>query len=112
MPSGAAAEDRAAIFLQQRGLKLVTRNYRCRQGELDLVMRDGGTLVFIEVRSRSNANFGGASASITPAKQGRLIHAAEHYLLHHPHPGACRFDAVLIEGGDLQWLKQAFEVPS
>lgn len=112
MPSGAAAEERATTYLQGQGLELVTRNYRCRQGELDIVMRDGNTLVFVEVRSRSNARFGGAAASITPTKQGKLIHAAEHYLLQHPHPGACRFDAVLIEGNSLQWLRQAFEVPS
>ncbi len=109
MPSGAAAEDRAAEYLQRQGLKLLGRNWRCRQGEIDLVMRDGGTLVFVEVRRRSNAAFGGAGASITQAKQGKLIRAAEHYLLQQPHHGPCRFDAVLIDGDALQWLKHAFE---
>lgn len=109
MPSGAAAEDRAADYLQRQGLKLVARNWRCRQGELDLVMRDGNTLVFVEVRSRASAAFGGAGASITPAKQAKLIRAAEHFLLQQAHRGACRFDAILIEGGQLQWLRSAFE---
>lgn len=110
MPSGTAAEDRAAAYLQQQGLKPVARNWRCRQGELDLVMRDGSTLVFVEVRSRANAAFGGAGASITQTKQAKLIRAAEHYLLQQPHRGDCRFDAVLIDGNALQWLKNAFEV--
>ncbi|MFZ5474310.1 MAG: YraN family protein [Pseudomonadota bacterium] len=112
MPSGAAAEDRAADYLSRQGLKLLARNWRCRAGEIDLVMQDGHTLVFVEVRSRASAAFGGAAASITPAKQARLIRAAEQYLLQHPCRAPCRFDAVLIEGSDLQWLKQAFEAAS
>lgn len=111
MSSGAAAEDRAAAYLQRQGLKLLVRNWRCRQGELDLVMRDGNTLVFVEVRSRSQSAFGGAGASITPAKQGKLIRAAEQYLLQQRGSIPCRFDAVLIDGDQLQWLKNAFEAP-
>jgi putative endonuclease len=109
MPSGAAAEDRAAEYLQRQGLKLVARNYRCRAGEIDLILRDGNSLVFVEVRSRASTAFGGAAASITPAKQAKLIRAAEHYLLQHPNPAPCRFDAVLIDGNNLQWLRNAFE---
>ena len=112
MASGAAAEDRAAEHLQRRGLKLVARNWRCRQGEIDLILRDGATLVFVEVRSRASATFGGAGASITLAKQAKLIRAAEHYLLQHPDPAPCRFDAVLIDGDELQWLRNAFEAPA
>lgn len=109
MPSGAAAEDRAAEYLQRQGLKLVARNYRCRAGEIDLILQDGNSLVFVEVRSRASTAFGGAAASITPAKQAKLIRAAEHYLLQHPNPAPCRFDAVLIDGNNLQWLRNAFE---
>ncbi|NWG87203.1 MAG: YraN family protein [Hydrogenophilaceae bacterium] len=112
MPSGAAAEDRAAEYLQRQGLKLVARNYRCRQGEIDLILREGTTLVFVEVRSRASSAFGGAAASITQAKQAKLIRAAQHYLSLQSSLPACRFDAVLIDGNDLQWLKHAFEVVS
>jgi putative endonuclease len=66
---GVQAEILAAQYLQQRGLKLVTQNYRGRFGEIDLIMQDGASLVFIEVRLRRNANFGGAAASIDPPKQ-------------------------------------------
>lgn len=109
MPSGAAAEDRAADHLQRQGLKLLARNWRCRAGEIDLIMQEGNALVFVEVRSRASTAFGGAAASITPAKQAKLIRAAEHYLLQHPNPASCRFDAVLIDGNNLQWLRNAFE---
>lgn len=112
MPSGAAAEDRAAAYLKRQGLKLLARNWRCRAGEIDLVMQAGNALVFVEVRSRASAAFGGAAASITPTKQGRLIRAAEHYLLQHPSHLPCRFDAVLIDGDNLQWLRNAFEAPA
>ena len=106
---GAAAEDRAAAYLAQQGLKLVTRNFRCRGGEIDLIMRDGASLVFVEVRSRARADFGGAAASITATKQARIILAARHYLAQHRIDAPCRFDAVLIQAGQLQWLRAAFE---
>jgi putative endonuclease len=106
---GAEAEQTAADFLLGQGLKLVTRNFRCRGGEIDLVMRDGSTLVFVEVRARASMDFGGAAASITPAKQGRIILAARHYLAQHSINAPCRFDAVLLQAGQMQWLKAAFE---
>ncbi|MEO7727214.1 MAG: YraN family protein [Burkholderiales bacterium] len=107
---GADAEDLAAAFLQQAGLKLVARNYRCRFGEIDIVARDGATLVFIEVRMRSSARFGGAAASITRAKQAKLLRTARHYLAGIARAPACRFDALLIDGKDhaIEWLKNAF----
>ncbi len=77
---GDAAEARALAWLQARGLRCLARNYRCRLGEIDLIMQDGDTVVFVEVRQRRSARFGGAAASITPAKQARLTLAAEHYL--------------------------------
>lgn len=109
--TGQAAEDLAAAHLQRQGLKLLERNYRCRHGEIDLIMRDGVEIVFVEVRLRSNAAFGGPGASITHGKQQKLSRTAEHYLLQHG-SAPCRFDAVLLgslAGDDLQWLKNAFD---
>jgi putative endonuclease len=106
--AGTEAEDLAARFLVQRGLKIVERNYRCRGGEIDLVCRDGSTLVFVEVRLRSSPHFGGAGASIGASKQQRLIRAAGHYLAGKPMP-ACRFDAVLLDGQTIDWIRSAFD---
>lgn len=105
---GARAEEQAARFLAERGLKILARNYRCRGGEIDLVCRDGAILVFVEVRLRTNRDFGGAAASITPAKQRRITLAANHYLAGKPLP-ACRFDAVLLDGADIDWIRNAFD---
>ncbi len=109
MNSGAQAEDVAAHYLQQRGLKLVARNYRCRFGEIDLILQDGDTLVFAEVRLRGSKDFGGAMASIDARKQGKLIHTAQHYLATLKHLPPCRFDAVLLDAcNNLEWVKNAF----
>ncbi len=107
---GAAAENLAVEFLQQAGLKLVARNYRCRFGEIDVIAREGATLVFVEVRMRSSSRFGGAAASITRSKQMKLLRAARHYLAGIARAPACRFDALLIDGKDssIEWLKNAF----
>lgn len=104
---GAAGEEAAARHLVAHGLVLLARNFRVKGGEIDLVCRDGATTVFVEVRQRATNGFGGATASITPAKQKRLILAARHWLARHG-DGLCRFDCVLIEGGKLEWLKNAF----
>ena len=112
--SGAAAEDLAAAYLTGQGLQLLARNFRVRGGEIDLILRDGPTLVFVEVRLRRSSAYGGAAASISAAKQRRLILAARHYLQsQHQRNGEppCRFDAVLLHALDqasLQWLKNAF----
>ena len=106
--AGALAEEQAARFLAGRGLKILARNYRCRGGEIDLVCRDGATLVFVEVRLRTNRDFGVAAASITPAKQRRIVLAANHYLAGKPLP-ACRFDAVLLDGTRIDWIRNAFD---
>ena len=110
---GALAEDRALAHLQAAGLRLLERNYRTPGrggGEIDLILRDAdGTLVFVEVRSRASRAFGGAGASITSSKRRRLIFAAQHYLLRLNPPPPCRFDAVLIEGDSIQWLRAAFD---
>ena len=104
---GAAAEALAADFLRSRGLTVLTRNYRCRVGEIDIVARDRGAIVFVEVRLRSSAAFGGAAASITSAKRRRMILAAKHYLTTLPREPACRFDAILLDALDpahIEWL--------
>ena len=107
---GRDAEDRAATFLQQQGLILIERNYRCRLGEIDLIARDGNTLVFVEVRMRSGTSFGGAAASITAAKRRKLTLAARHYLAGTRKMPPCRFDALLITGAahTMEWIKNAF----
>ena len=108
---GRRAEERAAQHLEARGLHVVGRNFRCRGGEIDLVCRDGATLVFVEVRLRSDPRFGGAAASVTVAKQGRIALAAQHYLAaHRLHDAPCRFDCVLIDGETPpEWLRDAFQ---
>ena len=107
---GALAEAAAAQFLTGRGLRLLERNYRCRFGEIDLIMSDGRTLVFVEVRYRRNKSFGGALESITGAKREKLLRAARHYLAALREFPACRFDAVLLSGDteELEWIENAF----
>ena len=107
MNKGAAAEALAAEFLQSRGLAVVKRNYRCRGGEIDLIARDGTTLVFVEVRLRSSNAFGGALESITAAKRRRLKFAAGLFLSGLAREPPCRFDAILLDSLDLariEWL--------
>jgi len=107
---GDAGEAAAARHLESRGLVVLMRNFRVRGGEIDLVCRDGATVVFVEVRRRASADFGGAAASITATKRRRLVLAAQHWLAQHGQysDGACRFDCVLIDGERLEWLKNAF----
>jgi putative endonuclease len=110
--AGDAAEDRALAYLCGAGLRLVARNYRTPGrggGEIDLVMRDGPTLVFVEVRGRGTGTHGGAAASIGWAKQRRIVFAAQHFLLRMPSPPPCRFDVVAIDQGRVQWLRAAFD---
>ena len=109
---GAQAEQWAAQYLQQQGLKPVAQNYRGRFGEIDLIMQDGAALVFIEVRLRRNADFGGAAASIDARKRQRIIRTAQQYLSGLAHIPPCRFDAVLVDdaqGRQVQWLRNAFD---
>ncbi|OJU91899.1 MAG: YraN family protein [Burkholderiales bacterium 66-5] len=110
---GQQAEDAALAHLRAAGLAVVERNYRTPGrggGEIDLIMRErDGTLVFVEVRSRSRADFGGAGASIGATKQRRIIFAARHYLLRCKAVPPCRFDVVLIEPDGVQWLRAAFD---
>ena len=113
---GDAAENRALAFLRARGWQLVQRNYRVARGpraaggEIDLIMRDpDGVLVFVEVRGRRDARFGGAAASIGSTKRRRLVRAAGLYLMRLPSPPPCRFDVVAIDGDRLEWIPAAFD---
>lgn len=107
---GKFAENRAEKLLTDAGLSILQRNYRCRQGEIDLIAQDGDTLVFVEVRSRARRDYGSAAESITPAKQRRVIAAARHYLSTLRRLPACRFDAVTLDGGgEPVWIKSAFD---
>jgi putative endonuclease len=108
MNRGAAAEALAARFLTGQGLDIVGRNYRCRGGEIDLIARDGTTLVFVEVRLRSSRAFGGAAESITATKRRRLRLAAGRYLAGLAREPPCRFDAILLDALALErieWLR-------
>ena len=107
---GARAEALAAEFLQRSGLRLIERNYRCRLGEIDLVLAEGSVLVFVEVRLRRDPAFGGAAASISAAKRQRILLAARHYLAGKPER-PCRFDVVLLDAlstDRVEWIKNAF----
>jgi len=112
---GDGFEARALALLQRAGLALLERNYITRYGEIDLVMRDGDCVVFVEVRYRGSAVQGGAAASIGVAKRGRLGRAAALYLQAHPALAdrPCRFDVVAFDGAAMsapaQWLQHAFE---
>lgn len=115
--SGQSAENLACKHLEQQGFSLVARNWRCKLGELDLIMLDGKTLVFVEVRYRKHLAWGGALESVDMRKRGKLILAAQHFLQSETRwsKAACRFDVVAIEptatGGTprLNWLKNAFD---
>ena len=111
---GDAAEDAALDHLHDAGLVLVARNYRTPGrggGEIDLIMRDpqDATLVFVEVRQRRSAGFGGAAASVDGRKRHRLVFAAQHFLSRYAAPPPCRFDVVAIDGDSLLWLRAAFD---
>ena len=109
--AGLQAEKIAATFLINNGLSLVAQNYHCRFGEIDLIMQEAETLVFVEVRLRSSNQFGGAAESITRHKQQKLIATAQHFLQTHPNR-PCRFDAILMSKTNLQdidWLRNAFD---
>ena len=108
--TGQAAEALAAAYLQSQKLKLVAKNFRYEYGEIDLIMQDGNSLVFIEVRLRSNASFGGAAMSVTRSKQEKIKRTAQRYMQLHGE-SACRFDVILMHAIDInavEWLKNAF----
>ena len=102
---GDAGEEQALSYLLGQGLSLVERSFLCKGGEIDLIMRDQQHLVFVEVRKRRDARFGGAKASVTQAKQRRMVHAAQVYLKQLTRQPPCRFDLLAIENEQVQWLK-------
>ncbi|MCI8209003.1 hypothetical protein AUC61_05580 [Pseudomonas sp. S25] len=114
--AGREAEACALRHLQQQGLQLIAQNWLCKRGELDLVMLDGDTVVFVEVRYRRHSTWGGALESVDFRKQQKLVLAAQLFLQNETQwaDAACRFDVVAIEGDPLDgpplnWIKHAFE---
>ena len=104
---GRAFEDAALAYLLERGLLLVEANFRCKAGEIDLILRDGEFLVFVEVRQRAPGSPVSALESIGPAKARRVVRAAQVYLQGLPRVPPCRIDVVAIDGATLQWLPNA-----
>ncbi|MGK9173174.1 YraN family protein [Yokenella regensburgei] len=109
--TGDAWEVRARGWLERKGLRFIAANVRERGGEIDLIMQDSITTVFVEVRYRKSARFGGAAGSVTPAKQRKLLHTAQWWLARHN--GSfdtvdCRFDVVAFTGNDVEWIQNAF----
>jgi putative endonuclease len=112
---GAAAEQIAKNYLEQKGLSFITQNYRCAMGELDLVFKDQKQWVFIEVKNRKNALFGAPVEWVTKAKQRKIILATEHFLANHkiPNNSQMRFDVIGIidlEPSSIEWVQNAFLV--
>lgn len=111
---GDHSEQLALQFLQRQGLRLITRNYRCKCGELDLVMQDQDTLVFVEVRYRKRQDYGSAAESVNRQKQGRLIRSAQYYLQTLQRIPPCRFDVLCISAGDsksnIEHIRNAFGI--
>lgn len=113
--AGKQAERRALRFLQGYGLKYLGSNYRAARGEIDLILQDGSTIVFVEVRSRSSNSWMEAIESIDHGKVERLVHAGEQYLQQHGlyDNAPCRFDVITLTGRTrspkIEWIKNAFE---
>jgi putative endonuclease len=114
---GKAGEEAAVQYLCQQGYQILERNYRCRVGEIDLIARDGRTLVFIEVKTRRSQTFGPAAAAVTLEKQRHLVKASQVYLIQQRKADElCRFDVVTIELNAqkprIELIKDAFQTPS
>ena len=115
MKTGAIYERRAELALRARGLQIVEKNYRCRLGEIDLICRDGNLLIFVEVRYRSTTGFANSTASVTRAKQRKLLLAAQYYLQQQgiSERVPCRIDVIAFDGRQsstedgIQWIKNA-----
>lgn len=114
--TGRLAEEKACNYLKAHGLSLVERNYLCTRGEIDLIMKDNNTTVFVEVRYRGDTRFGSGAESVDQRKQNKLLATAAHYLQKNPAAakGACRFDVVSLTGKEndeetLDWIPDAFQ---
>jgi len=115
LTSGQVAEQLACDYLQQQKLTLITKNYHCRRGEIDLIMQDQDTLVFVEVRYRKSNRYGSALESIDFKKQQKIIFTAQHYLsTQSPSLSLYRFDVIAITPTKVQpeitWVKDAFQL--
>ena len=112
---GTEAESAALSYLESRGLVLITRNFRCGAGEIDLVLTDDRCLAFVEVRYRRSQLFGGAAASVDRRKQDRIRHTAELFMQSHPalEFDETRFDVVAVSGDPqdfrMEWIPDAFQ---
>ena len=111
---GRDAENHACRYLLARGLTLLQRNFRCRRGEIDLILQDADTLVFVEVRYRRHEAYGSAAESVDRHKQMRLTDCARHYLQIRGQANGqgCRFDVIAIDGPDetIEWIRDAFTI--
>jgi putative endonuclease len=112
---GTQAEERACRFLLEQGLRLIDRNFHCRQGEIDLIMQDADNLVFVEVRYRRQDRYGSGVESVDRRKQQRIAHCAAYYLHRHPRAAAlaARFDVVALTPNraelQIEWIRNAFD---
>lgn len=108
---GEEKERLACSYLQDKGLHLLQRNYRCRRGEIDLIMREASTLVFVEVRFRASTRFGTPAETVDLRKQRKLAAAASHYLQRNSINLPCRFDVIALSGPNrIDWIRDAFNV--
>ncbi len=109
--TGDAWELKARRLLESKGLRFLAANVHARGGEIDLIMKDGVTTVFVEVRYRASASFGGAAFSVTRNKQSKLLQTARLWLARHNgsfETTDCRFDVVAFTGNQIEWFKNAF----
>lgn len=108
--SGEQAEQHACDYLRKHGLQLIMQNFRCARGEIDLIMRDGDDIVFVEVRMRNHPDYGNAVESVTKNKQRKIIHTAVFFLQtkNWLDKVNCRFDIIAICHNHLEWIKDAF----
>ncbi|MEJ5073332.1 YraN family protein [Enterobacter ludwigii] len=109
--TGDVWEQEARRWLERKGLRFIAANVRSRGGEIDLIMKDGAVTVFVEVRYRSSAQYGGATASVTRSKQTKLLQTARLWLARHNgsfETTDCRFDVIAFTGSQIEWLTNAF----
>lgn len=108
--TGSCYEELAAAFLTRQGYQILERNFYCRQGEIDLIARDGRYLVFVEVKYRKSGRSGAPAEAVNTRKQRRMSHAARYYLFSHGYPEEtpCRFDVAAIQGAEIRLYKDAF----
>ncbi|NOQ77221.1 MAG: YraN family protein [Methylococcaceae bacterium] len=107
---GEKSEQQACQYLLKQGLHLIEKNFRCKYGELDLIMRDAQALIIVEVRFRKSNQFGGAIESISRKKQSRIIATTQYYLSTHKIDSPVRFDVIAMSNDtDINWIKNAFQ---